>query len=151
MRGKGGTLSMGRSCVKWALLFAVSPYADEMQRILMTILLAGLLMGCASSRVMVSGKPRTSVRASDVQLLKAAPASFETIGTVSARSGGHGQIAINAATRALRWRAGRVGANAVILDNPKNNGVVLVSGFLDRHVRISGKAIYVTNDNATAP
>lgn len=100
---------------------------------------------------MVSGKPRTSVRTGDVQLLKQAPAAFETIGTVSARSAGHGQIAINAATHALRRRAGSVGANAVILDNPNNNGIVFVSGFLNRHVRISGKAIFLKEVNGTSP
>ncbi len=122
-----------------------------MQRILITILLMGLAAGCASSRAMVTGKPRASVRARDVKLLKTTPAVFETIGTVSARSGGHGQVAINAATHALQRRAGSIGANAVILDNPENNGIVCVSGFLDRHVRISGKAVFVNEANATAP
>ncbi|MSU40933.1 MAG: hypothetical protein EXS22_03535 [Pedosphaera sp.] len=118
-----------------------------------SLLAVALATACASSKSMVTGKSRPSLRPRDVILYTNAPPQFETVGTVVSRAAGHGQSSVNAAMNELRQRAGRVGANGVILDHPENNGAVFVSGFLDRHTRASGKAIFVpvASNNATVP
>lgn len=78
-----------------------------------------VLAGCATSSVIVTGKPRTPIEISSVKLYLEAPAKYEVIGqiTASSDSGWTRQASVNYAIEELKKQAAALGANGVIIKN----------------------------------
>src|SRR5688572_15565157 len=75
------------------------------------------LSACASGSAIVTGKTRSPIAPERVKLYLEQPATFETIGLVSASSdaGWTEQDSVNYAIAELKRQAGKLGANGVLL------------------------------------
>ena len=117
-----------------------------------------VLCGCASpsGSHIVTGKTRTPVQASDVQLYTSPPAIFETIGLVNGKCEfltTHGQQgATDKALARAKKEAGALGANGLLISAPsaKSSSVFIPTqygGFESQQnsVEVSGVAIFAPN------
>jgi hypothetical protein len=121
------------------------------------ILLVGLLAGCATGSAVITGQQRPPIPIEDVRLFSSPPSEpYEEIGLITANSfwswGWNEQAEMDTATRELKAKAAKIGANGVILRNlgwrpTSNTGVVLgggiYSGSTDTMRTIDGVAIYL--------
>jgi hypothetical protein len=122
--------------------------------LLAVLALALLLMpGCATGTHIVTGKQRAPITPDQVTLYQEAPANFEIIGIVNATSEGHNQAHMDAAVKALKEQAAKIGANGVFL-GPANGGATagsvgvssrgtVFAGISGQPIQLSGQAIYV--------
>jgi hypothetical protein len=118
------------------------------------IALSAMLSSCTSTgSAVVTGKVRPAIPKEQVQVYLEAPASYEIIGLVESigYAGMTDQSRMNRAIEELKARAGRIGANGVLLESTGNaTGATVGSinnGFLvagnPRHKTATGKAIWV--------
>jgi len=120
---------------------------------LITICLAVLLVGCATGTYIVTGAKRPPIPAENVKLYQEPPPKYDVIGIVNATSSGHNQIHMDAAVKALKEKAAKIGANGVIIGaagggstagsvGVSSRGSVFV-GAIGQPIQLSGQAIYV--------
>ena len=117
-----------------------------MHKLIITAFAALVLAGCSTGRQIVTGTVRTPVPPEQVRVYHAAPPAFEEIAIVTAEAKGKSQRASDKALRRLKERAGKLGANGLIL-----NGLTVNKGFVmygwwyvpTDETSISGSAIYV--------
>ena len=108
-------------------------------RTIFVLLLALLLAACASGSAIVTGAKRTPLDPSHVKLYAEAPAKYEVIGVVSAKSaaGLTAQGSEDYAVQELKNQAAKLGANGVLLQSTTQQ--------IDGSGRgVSGKAIFVS-------
>jgi uncharacterized protein YbjQ (UPF0145 family) len=115
-----------------------------------------LISGCASGSVIVTGTTRPAVRAAAVKIYLDPPAEFETIGLVraSSSSGWTQQGDLDYAVKELRRRAGKMGANGVLLSSSGSKITGIVGGTSGGVVyatpvaaqAVEGRAIYVSRE-----
>lgn len=86
-----------------------------MKNLLVLILCAGLV-GCATSSQIVTGTARPPIDFAQVNVYASMPAGAEEIGLINAESAGKNQAAVTSALKELRIRAGRLGANGVVIE-----------------------------------
>ena len=107
-------------------------------RTIFVLLLALLLAACASGSAIVTGAKRTPLDPSHVKLYAEAPAKYEVIGVVSAKSaaGLTAQGSEDYAVQELKNQAAILGANGVLVEATGEGPSV--------GQRVTGKAIFVT-------
>ena len=107
------------------------------------------LGGCASGSVIITGTKRDPLPADEVSILVDPPASFETIGLLSASSdsGFTEQGSVDYAISKLKKLAASLGANGVLLvSTGETNAIGRTSSgyfFADKTKIVQGKAIYI--------
>ena len=114
------------------------------------------LAGCATGSSIITGTPRPAVLPTEVRLFLSPPAEYEVIGLVEARSevGFSRQSAQDRTIEDLRRRAGRMGANGILLTNSgdqQSGSVGTVSGGMfitstTTHITARGVAIFVIQE-----
>lgn len=118
---------------------------------------AMFLSGCATGSAVITGQQRPPIPIEDVRLFSSPPKEpYEEIGLITANSfwswGWTQQAEMDTATRELKAKAAKIGANGVILRNlgwePTSNTGVFVgggiySGSTDTMRTIDGVAIYL--------
>ena len=107
-------------------------------RTIFVLLLALLLAACASGSAIVTGAKRTPLDPSHVKLYAEAPAKYEVIGVVSAKSaaGLTAQGSEDYAVQELKSRAAQLDANGVLLQSMSQQTTGVARA-------VSGKAIFV--------
>ena len=110
-------------------------------RTIFVSLLALLLAACASGSAIVTGAKRTPLDPSHVKLYAEAPAKYEVIGVVSAKSaaGLTAQGSEDYAVQELKNQAAKLGANGVLLEATGQ----LAYAFGSVGQTVTGKAIFV--------
>lgn len=93
-----------------------------------------ILAGCASGSAIVTGKTRTPLQPTDVELYIVPPANYEVIGIVKASSdaGWTEQSSVDYAVEELKKQAAKLGANGVLLQSSGQNtrsGIGTVSNY----------------------
>lgn len=123
------------------------------------LIVACMVIGCASGSVVLTGTKRPPVSPTEVKLYTKAPAEYEVIGIVKASSemGMTEQGSMDYAVEELKKQAASVGANGVLLrtvgekggttygtfiPNASGGGYFVGSG--EAAQSVSGEAIYVT-------
>lgn len=112
----------------------------------------GVVAGCASSSIVMTGTARDPIAPEQVEMLSSMPEDCEVLGFINASSdsGFTEQQCYDYAVAELKSRAAAIGANAVVVENvgAANTGYVgtINHGNLymvpnERHF-VSGKAIY---------
>jgi len=83
------------------------------------ILLVSLILGCASSSIIITGNIRPAIDPSEVMLFLDYPSKYETIGMVEASSDIEisSQAAMDRVINELKKQAAKIGANGLILLN----------------------------------
>jgi hypothetical protein len=111
-------------------------------RAIFVSLLAMSLAACASGSAIVTGAKRTPLDPSHVRLYAEAPAKYEVIGVVSAKSaaGLTAQGSEDYAVQELKNQAAKLGANGVLLE--ATGQLAYASGSVGQTV--TGKAIFVS-------
>lgn len=130
----------------------------------MLILAAVFLAGCATGSAVITGQQRPPIPIEEVRLFSTPPKQpYEEIGLITANSfwswAWTQQAEMDTATRELKAKAAKIGANGVILKNlswqpSSNTGVVvgggIYSGSTDTMRTIDGIAIYLPPSGTTA-
>lgn len=105
-----------------------------MTRIIVALVSLGLLVGCAASSHIVTGKTRPPIDPSHVRLYNHPPAKYEEIAIVEASSRNSWAISdqgkIDAVVARLKAEAAKLGANGVLLQTTgsESTGGVVVGG-----------------------
>lgn len=86
-----------------------------MKNLLVLILCAGLA-GCATSSQIVTGTARPPIDFAKVNVYASMPAGAEDVGLINAESAGKNQASVTAALKEVRIRAGKLGANGVVIE-----------------------------------
>ena len=113
------------------------------------VLCSVLLFSCASGSSLVTGTKRPATDPESVVIYTEAPANYEVIGIVKAKSdaGLTDQGSLNFAVKELKKQAAKIGANGVIIENvgSSSSGGVLIGNVIvnEEYQNVSGKAIYV--------
>ncbi len=115
-----------------------------------------LTICCATGSVVLTGEKGTPIPAEDVKVYIDAPRKYTTIGLVEAKSEVEfsGQAARDRAIKKLKAKAGKLGANGVILlsSGERSGGMsgTFVSGVFigsdSEYKTVSGKAIFVEEE-----
>lgn len=105
-----------------------------MKRIIAAVVSLGLLVGCAASSHIITGKTRPPIDPSQVRLYDHPPAKFEEIAIIEASSRGSWAITdqgkIDVVIARLKAEAAKLGANGVLLEttgSESTGGVVVGS------------------------
>jgi hypothetical protein len=99
--------------------------------LVLTLICAASLTGCATGTHIVTGQTRTRIKPEQVTLYyQNQPSKFEIIGIVNARSPGKGQHNMDDAVNVLKEQAAKIGANGVIIGtvNPGSESIGFGSG-----------------------
>jgi len=124
------------------------------------MLIAALMAGCATGAAIVTGVKRTPIDPSQVRIYSSPPASYEEVAIISSNSywswAWHEQAKMDTATRELREKAAKLGANGVVLKNVGNAaisaggggmgigaGMFAGGGVVNNMTTLDGVAIYV--------
>lgn len=114
-----------------------------------------LLPGCATGAALVTGIKRAPIDPSQVRIYSSPPSKYEEVAVISANSywswAWNEQAKIDTATRELRNKAAKLGANGVIVKNlgsaPITAGGYAFGGLgaasINNMATIEGVAIYV--------
>ena len=121
--------------------------------------LLSLLSGCATGAALVTGVKRAPIDPSQVRIYSAPPPKYEEVAIISANSywswAWHEQAKMDTATRELREKAAKLGANGVIVKNLGNaaisagglgapaGGFALGAAAINNMTTLDGVAIYV--------
>lgn len=115
----------------------------------LALCLSIMVIGCASSSMIVTGVVRKPTDANAVRLVTALPENCEVIAIVNASSdaGFTDQGSCDYAVRELKRRAASVGANAVLIESvgSRTGDIFYVNGVLvpEEEQVVTGKAIYI--------
>lgn len=103
------------------------------------------LAGCTSGSVVAKGDIRESVDFSSVKIVYELPEKYEIIGIVrsSSNAGLTAQRDLDYAREELKKQAGKVGANAVLIESVSQ---VISRFYLPNGHSLTGKAIYIQRD-----
>lgn len=101
------------------------------------IMLTGLLMGCASSRVL-TGKAHPAISPENVRIYQEMPAGAEEVGLVSAQNAWN--FNQEHVVSGMKKQAAKMGANGIVISTAKTSAWTGVSG--------QGKAIFVDDVKA---
>ena len=113
------------------------------------LLIATLLVACASGSSVITGKVRAPIDPSRVQIYSEKPEGSDVIGIVSASSdaGWTEQGSLDYAMQELKSRAAKIGANGVLIENvgTATSGFIMAGNVAIpvSAKTISGKAIFV--------
>jgi hypothetical protein len=119
------------------------------------VLSVSILAGCATGAALVTGIKRPPIDPSQVRIYSSPPPKFEEVAVISANSywswAWHEQAKLDTATRELRNKAAKLGANGVIVKNlgsaPITAGGYAYGAFgaasINNMATIEGVAIYV--------
>lgn len=122
---------------------------------LFSMIAIALLSGCATGAALVTGVKRPPIDPSQVRIYSSPPPKFEEVAVISANSywswAWHEQAKLDTATRELRNKAAKLGANGVIVKNlgsaPITAGGYAYGAFgaasINNMATIEGVAIYV--------
>lgn len=113
-------------------------------KVLLPLIAVLALAACVSGSAIITGTTRTPVAPDQVKVYAEPPASFEVIGLVSASSeaGWTEQGSVNYALDELKRRAGKLGANGVLLVSTGDTTSVY-NGISSAGKTVQGKAIFV--------
>lgn len=120
------------------------------------VLLATALCGCATSTKIVTGQTRPPIDAKEVRFYTAAPAGAAEIAVITATAEGKNQGAVDAALSQLRWQAGKLGANGIVIEGQSHSqteqrspagfyggGLIIAPSWTTSQTVIGARAIYV--------
>ena len=111
--------------------------------------ICGMVVGCASSAVIVTGIVRPSVNIADVRIVSKVPDNAEEIAIIKSSSdaGFTEQKCYDYAVNELKARAARMGGNAVLIESvgSNNDGYVYCNGVAVPNTShfLVGKAFYI--------
>lgn len=113
-------------------------------KVLLPLIAVLALAACVSGSAIITGTTRTPVAPDQVKVYAEPAASFEVIGLVSASSeaGWTEQGSVNYALDELKRRAGKLGANGVLLVSTGDTTSVY-NGISSAGKTVQGKAIFV--------
>jgi hypothetical protein len=136
---------------------------SDMKPAILSLLVAlgslSLLSGCATGAALVTGVKRAPIDPSQVRIYSSPPPKYEEVAIISANSywswAWHEQAKMDTATRELREKAAKLGANGVIVKNLGNaaisagglgapaGGFALGAAAINNMTTLDGVAIYV--------
>lgn len=118
--------------------------------------LCGCVIGCATSTKIVTGQTRPPIDADEVRLYTARPAGADEVAVITATAEGKNQGAVDAALSELRWQAGKLGANGIVIEGQSHSetaqrspagfyggGLIVSPSWTTSKTIIGAKAIYV--------
>lgn len=119
-------------------------------------MLCALLGGCATSSQIVTGTARPAISYDAVKVYSTMPDGAEEIGLINAESAGKNQAAVDAALKELRVRAGKLGANGIVIEGRGTatsrtdssvgviqNGLLIKPSWETEKTVIQARAVYV--------
>lgn len=129
-------------------------------QILCSLVSVALLAGCATGAALVTGVKRAPIDPSQVRIYSAPPPIYEEVAIISANSywswAWNEQAKMDTATRELRGKAAKLGANGVIVKNLGNaatsaggfgtgvgGGFALGAASINNMTTLDGVAIFV--------
>lgn len=80
------------------------------------LLLSAFLAGCATSNQIVTGTARQAITSDAVKVYSTMPPGAEEIGLINAESAGKNQTSVDSAIAELKRRAGKLGANGIVIE-----------------------------------
>lgn len=115
-----------------------------------------LLSGCATSSQIVTGTARPAIPFEAVKVYSTMPPAAEEIGLINVEASGKNQSAVDTAVKELRIRAGRLGANGIVIEGRGTtssqtessfgviqNGVLIKPTWTSDRIVMQAKAVFV--------
>ncbi|SRR6266446_8843494 len=101
-----------------------------------------VVAGCATERMMITGRERSPIPPGNVRMYRGMPEGAESVAIVMVESGGKGQGSLDRATKMAKEKAASVGANGLV---PHMGGTetVFIDYFPINRTHFTFDAIYV--------